>query len=314
MLGRSTLALAVLCVLATFGAKASVNFHGYVDPSEQAFSVQVPAGWSVGGRMVRYGPISIAPFVQAIAPDGNIFVQLGDWHIQDFADIPGWAEGRLYTPGTSVEFVRRVRTADQYARAYALSFSKMLGCTKSEFGASETPMTPRGVTTAIPSATLQTSVAHFTCVRDSQKYVGQVMTSVQSYPLPMGTIAWNVLYLASVLSRADQASMGVAVWDRMRQSFAFLPAWSARESQIAAQAVKPAEEQLQATLGQARTFDREVLNGNTLVEDPRTGAREEVPIGVAPYYFTDGAGHSYNSYDPVARPGFHGANRVQGAQ
>ena len=300
--------------LSATAAADDLGYIRYVDPAEQAFAVSVPAGWATGGRMVRYGPISIAPFVQAMTRDGTIFVQLGDWHVKDYADIPGWAEGRLYTPGTSVEFVRRVRTAEQYARSYASTFAKMLDCGSPALGASEAMPAPDGVTTVIPQARLETSIAHFTCTRDGARFTGQVMTTVQSYPLPMGTVAWNIVYLASELSREDRAAQGVAAWNAMRKSFTFLPAWNAHESQIAAEAVKPAERQLQATLNQAQTFDREILNGNVLVEDPSTGAHSEISMGVAPYYFSDGAGHYYNSYDPMARPGFHAVKPSTGAQ
>jgi hypothetical protein len=138
------------------GERADVRYVIYTDPAEHAFTVPAPAGWRVGGRMVRYGPISIAPFVQAMTPDGSIFVQLGDWHIKDYCDIPGWREGQLYTPGTSVEFVRRLQTAEQYAHSYALSFQQQLGCENPAFTESNPVDTPPRVTT-LPQAQVETT-------------------------------------------------------------------------------------------------------------------------------------------------------------
>ena len=121
------------------------------------------------GGLVRYGPVTIAPFLQAVSPDGVILVQLGDWHIQDYSDIPGWRAGTVYTPGTSVMLVRRLESAKQYARSYGLNFGKWLGCEESQFADSEVAPTPAGLAT-VPNGRDEQSSAHFTCVRSGQKY------------------------------------------------------------------------------------------------------------------------------------------------
>lgn len=165
------------------GAQAEVRYVRYADPAEGAFTALAPTGWRVGGRLVRYGPISIAPFVQAMTPDGTIFVQLGDWHIKDYCDIPGWRDGQLYTPGTSVEFVRRIQSAEQYAHSYGLGFQKQLGCENPVFTASRSVENPPGVTT-IPQARVDTNLTQFNCQRSGQGYTGRVMVTVQAYRLP----------------------------------------------------------------------------------------------------------------------------------
>ena len=258
--------------------------------------------------MVRYGPISIAPFVQAMTPDGTIFVQLGDWHIKDYCDIPGWPEGQLYTPGTSVEFVRRVQSAEQYAHSYGLSFQKELGCENPTFTQSKSLETPPGVAT-IPQARVETDLTEFNCQRGGQGYTGRVMVSVQAYRLPT-SIGWNIVYLASVLARQDRAATGFAVFDKMRTGFAFDSAWNAQEALIARQATRPAIDALNTTLKQAQDFDTHVINGNVTVKDPTTGTKWDVKMGAAPFYFTDGLGHFYNSYNPTPRSGYHAVNTL----
>ena len=291
-----------------YGGPEEVKYARYVDPAEHAFTVQAPIGWRVGGRMVRYGPISIAPFVQAMAPDGAIFIQLGDWHIKDYCDIPGWPEGHLYTPGTSVEFVRRVQSAEQYAHSYALDFAKQLGCGNPAFTSSQSLPAPPGVA-ALPQARLETNLTEFNCRRGGQAYGGRVIVSVEAYRLPT-SIGWNILYLASGLARQDRAAAAFGILDTMRSSFAFDPAWNAREAVIARQATRPAMDALNATLGQAQDFDKHVINGLVTVNDPATGRKWDVGRGAAPFYFTDGQGHFYNSYDPTPRGGYHTVNTV----
>src|SRR5579863_4682806 len=229
--------------------KAEVRYVRYADPAENAFAVPVPAGWRVGGRMVRYGPVSIAPFVQAMTPDGAIFVQLGDWHIKDYCDIPGWQDGKLYTPGTSVEIVRRVQNAEQYGHSYSLGFQQELGCENPTFTGSKPLETPSGLAT-VPQAKVETNLTEFKCERGGQVYAGRVMVTVQAYQLPI-SVGWNIVYLASVLARQERAAVAFSVFDKMRTGFAFEPAWSAQEAQIARQATRPAMEALNSTLRQA---------------------------------------------------------------
>ena len=193
---------------------SDIVYVRYEDPAEKAFTDQVPSGWKVGGRMVRYGPVTIAPFVQAMPADGSIFVQLGDWHIQDFSDIPGWRQGQIYTPGTSVIIVRRLESADQYAHSFSLAFQKLLGCGNPEFAESESVANPTGPS-RLPQGKTETRIAHFTCQRSGQHYVGRAMVSVQSVRLPM-SVGWNVVYEASFIAREDRAAAALAVWDKMR--------------------------------------------------------------------------------------------------
>jgi hypothetical protein len=114
--------------------------------------------------------------------------------------------------------------------------------------------------------------------------------------------------LASVLARQDSAATGFAAFDKMRTSFAFDSAWNAREALIARQATRPAMDALNTTLRQAQDFDKHVINGIMTVNDPTTGTKWDVKMGAAPFYFADGLGHFYNSYDPTPRSGYHTVN------
>ena len=285
---------------------SGIRFVLYRDPAENAFTEAVPAGWRVGGRLVRYGPVSIAPFVQAMMPDGSVFVQIGDWHIKDFADIPGWSEGHLYTPGTNVEYIRRLQTAEQYTHSYALTFQKQLGCENPTFTKSQPFPTAPGSAT-VQGANVETHFTEFTCQRDGQAYTGRVAATVQSYRLPT-SMGWNVIFLECVLARQDRASIGFAVWDKLQTSWAFDPNWSARQAIMARQATRGPLDDLNRTLQQAQDFDKHVINSTVTVSDPATGAKWDVSMGANPFYFTDGAGHFYNSYNPTPKPGYHAAD------
>jgi hypothetical protein len=281
----------------------NLAYRQYTDPAERAFTNMVPDGWRVGGRMVRYGPVTIAPFEQAMRPDGAVFIQLGDWHIKDYSDMPGWKPGSIYTPGTSVVLVRRVESPDEYARTYGLGLERWLGCSDARFTGAKKIPNPAGIT-AIPQARVETSEAHFTCTRGGESYLGQVTVTLQAYRLPLST-GWNVLYLTSILARKDAVETGFAALEKMCSTFRFLPEWSASQGAIARQATRPAQQALDSVLHQTQVFDQNVISGTITVNDPTTGSRSDVSFGAEPYYFSDGVGHFYRSYDPTPRSGFH---------
>jgi PDZ domain-containing protein len=291
-------------------AKPSVSsiphYVSFIDPAEHAFRVRVPVGWMIGGRLVRYGPITIAPVVQALAPDGSILIQLGDPRIQDFSDIPTFRPGQLYTPGTSIMIVRRFENARQYSHSYGVDFQTKLGCENPSFSSVQAVPNP-SVVTQVSFGTTQSAVANFSCTRNGKRYVGRVLTSIRSTPLPL-SVGWSVVYLASFLARDDHASLAQAVWNEMRNSFAFDSAWNAQESRIAAGATEPALREWNSSMDLARQFDQHVINGEVTVQDPTTGTQSNIPIGTQPYYSADGLGHFYNSFKPNPPVGFH---RVQ---
>ena len=50
----------------------------WVDPTEHAFTVKVPQGWTINGGTKWQGPTSVRGFVTAESPDGKIHVFLDD--------------------------------------------------------------------------------------------------------------------------------------------------------------------------------------------------------------------------------------------
>jgi hypothetical protein len=53
----------------------------FEDPLEQAFSVEVPRGWTVRGGLFRMGFSDERPMVDLTSPDGRVNVRLGDLSI-----------------------------------------------------------------------------------------------------------------------------------------------------------------------------------------------------------------------------------------
>ncbi|MGH9355615.1 MAG: hypothetical protein ACRD10_05740, partial [Terriglobia bacterium] len=73
----------------------------WVDPTEHAFTVKVPAGWRVTGGTHRNSPIDARNWVKAESADGKIKVWIDDPSIlprqapHPFYYRLGWYEGRV---------------------------------------------------------------------------------------------------------------------------------------------------------------------------------------------------------------------------
>ena len=57
---------------------SNLRFVKWVDPKEQAFTAQVPAGWKVEGGMFRFSPTDARASCYLRSPDGQIAIRSGD--------------------------------------------------------------------------------------------------------------------------------------------------------------------------------------------------------------------------------------------
>jgi hypothetical protein len=295
--------------VATVGILAGVNAHAehgltpFVDPVEGAFRVGVPSGWQVQGGMVRYGPLSLAPVVQAMAPDGSMLIQLGDPALKDFASPRiGFPAGSIYRPGTSIFIVRNPETGPQFARSYSLALAGQLRCRDARVTQVDSVANPPG--SAVGPGQTSTGIATFSCTSGERQLLGKVLATTRILNAP-GAHGWSVTVLGSYIARADRAPEAEEIWAQMGKSYAVDPGWSRRESDIAAGSVRWAMRQWDANLDLTRKFDQQVIRGEVTVRDPTTGTTSEVPIGSGPYYFTDGLGRTINSPNPTPPLGFH---------
>ncbi|MEP6573539.1 MAG: hypothetical protein ABJD11_12615 [Gemmatimonadota bacterium] len=87
------------------GGRSALSFVRWVDPYEQAFSADVPAGWKTEGGLLRSGAgVQIA--YQISAPDGTAFLFAGDRSLPSYFVLPseialslGNREGQPTGPG-----------------------------------------------------------------------------------------------------------------------------------------------------------------------------------------------------------------------
>jgi hypothetical protein len=287
---------------------AGLQFQRWVDPTENAFSVEVPAGWRVWGGIKRAGTISRQDEVVAQSPDGQINVRSGDVRLppqfielNQTLDSLGTHEGQLY-PGTT-SLVLRFRPAAYFAAEYAQRNMAQTCGNLRLLRQTDRPdyvqgLASRGLLLGRNQYTAGEVI--FTCQMGRQSYVGYlfVETSINRNP-GVGNI-WNVPRLEGFLAPAERATQADAVLQRMRASYAINPQWWRAEvgadERIAAQfrAYREFSTNLQQQTRDARwaaweTHTEQVgdtLRGVTRVVDPETGEAYKVEHA-SNYYWID---------------------------
>ncbi|HNG75784.1 MAG TPA: hypothetical protein PLY72_15050, partial [Candidatus Obscuribacter sp.] len=99
------------------------SFQTFVDPDQQAFTVEVPAGWKVEGGLVRPRAIDARPWVKTYSPDGRIMAFIGDAKFPPYTmpnaqlTMLGFPEGSNYQGSMVKSYIPARRFAEMYARA-----------------------------------------------------------------------------------------------------------------------------------------------------------------------------------------------------
>jgi hypothetical protein len=94
------------------------------DPTEHAFTLQVPQGWQIGGGTHRNSPMDARGYVYAVSPDGKIRVWVNDPSVLPRQEPNsmyyslGWYEGRTVRGPGGPLFIERFRTGTQFAQEF----------------------------------------------------------------------------------------------------------------------------------------------------------------------------------------------------
>ena len=95
----------------------------FEDPFEQAFTVEVPQGWTIRGGLFRLGYSDYRPMIDLVSPDGTINIRSGDVAVPTyFLPTPTHPrEGEVTDLGAQAQGIyAKYRTGKDYAGLYAL--------------------------------------------------------------------------------------------------------------------------------------------------------------------------------------------------
>lgn len=342
--------LAILCVAFVGGCAAAagaspssgtgIAFTTFQDPFEQAFSVEVPQGWTVRGGLFRMGFSDERPMIDLLSPDGRINVRLGDISIPTYTPPNAYhpREGEVYDLGAQAQLVvARYRTGPEFAVLYshvrfyqdckgAQGDTRDLGFAIPDYIPSEGPA-PKTSAGAIS----------YRCGTGANERIAFAYARTSE----AGNI-WGVPTMGSYLSPSDKVSLAREVLLHCAKTFKLNPAWIEKQKQMDAYAmqyqqarqqqrmqalaaqVQQFEQKMQAMRNQVASFERhqaafqsqvdgfdQALRGVTPTIDPFTGEAKEVWTGQSSNYWENGRGDVVNSVNapvgnwvqmPVTRP------------
>ena len=208
----------------------------WTDPTERAFTVNVPAGWRITGGTHRNAPIDARNYVVAESPDGKIKVWVNDPSVLPRQEPHpmylrlGWVEGRVVQAQTGPLMIERFRSGAQFAQ----EFTAQKECSGAQMVSAfdlKKETQRMNVEIALAAARVgaheESSAGEYT-YRCGERSGYTYAITIGGYINPQGPHMWGVEKLAGYLS--DRAAIDVAryVMNAMIASFQIDPAWQAQ--------------------------------------------------------------------------------------
>ncbi len=216
----------------------------FTDPEERAFSLQVPRGWKVDGRLNRKNALNVSPCVRMVSPDSRTHFFFGDPNLFTYAELDEWSrwmgmrEGQ-FVPGYENTMVYlHYRTGQQYAMEYAQNTGKNFGGYQQISVRSETRKTREIASRpqqqqlsmmgarAVPTG----GVVTFRCGPNGE-FTGKVI-AVTNLIESMAGKMWTVEYLAGYVTAEQDVQAVEALFQQVLESFRSDQKWEARQAAV----------------------------------------------------------------------------------
>ena len=294
------------------------------DTMENAFSIEVPKGWKIGGGAYRLGANNPRFVIDMTSPDGHTNLRVGDSAVPAFTvPNPGAPEGTRYSTGVDWGISARYLAGKDFAATYAQG--RFHGTCQELQLKSSNPLPPvlvpeRQVIASTPQGdvvnTTTAGEALFRCVSNGQEFAAYVWAETTLTSSNFSAIRnWAVTGLVSMVAPRAQAAQAIHMLDHSARSFTLSPDWMGRQAalsrQSTAQILQQAQQNMAAEQQRFQRLDAErhrqsmqmddSINGVQWTVDPATGQHHEAPLGPNPnYFYNPNTGVSVNS---AMRPG-----------
>ncbi len=200
-----------------------VAWTSFQDPLEQAFTLEVPRGWTVKGGMFRMGYSDHRQMVDMTSSDGKVNIRWGDLAVPTYF-LPNQFhhEGEVYDLGAQAQgTVARYRSGQEFAKGYAKArFARV--CPNLTAQPSTLPpilqlSTPNEATQA------STGDATYTC----GNRIGYVFAQTA---LMSGL--WQATSLLSFVAPEGQVALARSIVLHANKSFQLAPAWVQKQNEL----------------------------------------------------------------------------------
>jgi len=294
-----------------------VAWEKFEDPLEQAFTLEVPRGWTVKGGMFRLGYSDHRVMVDMTSPDGKVNIRLGDLAVPTYF-LPNQFhhEGEVYDLGAQAQGrVARYRSGQEFAKGYSkVRFARV--CQSLAPQASTLPLrthldTPQGVTQASEGE------ATYGC-GDRTAYVYAQTALMQGL--------WQATSLTSYVAPEGQVALTRSIILHSSKSLQLSPAWVQKQNQLDQEAlvyqrqrqrdrmtvfnaqVRQFEANMQGMRNQVAAFERgqaqrqsqfqqvdNIISGITPTTDPYGNTVNVFNGPKSHYWYNPGTGKEVNS-------------------
>jgi hypothetical protein len=277
-----------LCLISVGAAAQSpppVQWTGFTDPNEQAFSTEVPQGWHVTGGMLRSSAIVTTPYVRMLSPDRQIYIVIGDPSITFFTEPMRPVFG---LPPRTGPTIRPYQSGADYAHDYVMRTIPEVCGNLAIVGQKERPDLAQGPWTRNnPQAYHSAGEVTFTCNLNGTDARGLVAAGTYLYRFSptLGGGSWTVELLAGYIAPPDRYEAAGAMTVHIVSSFHSNPEWvrnqqavidqatrninaiTAAQAQWSQQQLANAQRQQHAMAQQSEQFDR-ILTNSSPYADP----------------------------------------------
>ena len=237
-------------------ASGALGFVRWTDPKEEAFSVDVPQGWSATGGLYRLSATDVRPNVRLLSPDHQVYVFVNDARLGAFIEPSpmlarfGLREGSLYQLADGSRLpVRRYQPGPQFAGNYAseLIAKDFTGLRLTASG--ERPDLAAAYTQELRAEAEGIPGGNFSVVAGEASFVCAPRGSDDPQPwkgyLSAGTVLargqanlWFVHRIFGYVAAPGRQDEAERVCRQAARTYATSPAWRRKEAQLCAQVVQ----------------------------------------------------------------------------
>jgi hypothetical protein len=223
-----------------------IAWETFQDPLEQAFSLDVPKGWTIKGGMFRLGYSDHRAMVDITSPDGKVNVRLGDVSIPAYF-LPNQFhhEGEVYDLGAQAQgIVAKYRNGQEFASAYGKGrFSGECQSLTEQQSDAPPPFKADATAAGVGVKEYSDGSVTYTCTTAQGAMTAFAYTQTSLYEG-----LWQVTAITSFLAPSDQVAVARNIVAQSAKSLKFAPAWIQKQSELDQEALVYQRQRQQARI------------------------------------------------------------------